>query len=49
MAIETVMDFWAQYWWVVLIALAIIIFAIAVRKGLLGARLKSLFKWPPEP
>ena len=49
MAIETVTDFWTKYWWAIVIALIVIAFAIAARKGLIGARLKSLFKWPPEP
>ena len=47
--INGVMEFWTQYWWAVLIALGVIAFAIAARKGLIGARLKALFKWPPEP
>ena len=49
MAFEALIAFLVKYWWAVLIALGVIIFAILARKGILGARLKSLFGWPPEP
>ena len=49
MAFEATIAFVTQYWWAFLIALGVIFFAILARKGILGARLKSLFSWPPEP
>jgi len=49
MAFEAIIAFLTQYWWAVLIALGVIVFAILARKGILGTRLKSLFAWPPEP
>jgi hypothetical protein len=47
--LETLMNFWNQYWWAITIAVIIIIIAILVRNGMLGTRLRSLFQWPPEP
>jgi hypothetical protein len=47
--IETLMNFWNQYWWAIIIAVIIVIIAILVRTGMMGARLRSLFEWPPAP
>ncbi|MDD5239229.1 MAG: hypothetical protein PHH61_02075 [Candidatus Nanoarchaeia archaeon] len=49
MAFDAIIAFVVKYWWAFLIALGVIAFAIFARKGILGARLKSLFSWPPEP
>jgi hypothetical protein len=49
MEFDAIIEFLTKYWWVLLIALGIIVFAILARKGILGARIKSLFAWPPEP